>query len=131
MKKNNHLDITRSSLNPYDGEFRLFVVFLSFPEFFTCMKTSPLPVKGYKFWPIFGTHGHGAVNWGSLACHTYCDTGRPFKGISTEPCHSHQLSIVWQRNWGYLDNALDLSNTRPSACEANADIMRFVSRVTL
>ena len=31
-------------------------------EFFTHhMETSPLPVKGCKCWPMFGTHGHWAV----------------------------------------------------------------------
>ena len=30
-------------------------------EFFTHWETSPLPVGGYKFRPIFGFHGHGAV----------------------------------------------------------------------
>ena len=30
-------------------------------EFFTHIKTSPLPVKGYKSWPVLGTYGHWAV----------------------------------------------------------------------
>ena len=30
-------------------------------EFFTHMETSPLPVKGCKFGPMLGTHGHWAV----------------------------------------------------------------------
>ena len=30
-------------------------------EFFTHMETSPWPVKGCKFWPMLGNHGHWAV----------------------------------------------------------------------
>ena len=30
-------------------------------EFFTHMETSLVPVKGCKFWPMLGTHGHWAV----------------------------------------------------------------------
>ena len=30
-------------------------------EFFTHMETSPLPVKGCKFWPMLGIHGHWAA----------------------------------------------------------------------
>ena len=47
-------------------------------EFFTNMEISPLPVKGCKFWPMLGTHGHWAV------CHTYCDMGHPFKMVISE-----------------------------------------------
>ena len=43
----------------------------------THMETSPLPVNGFKIltdtrrsWPLSSE--------GSLACHTYCDTGHPF-----------------------------------------------------
>ena len=39
----------------------LFVVYRPTREFFTHMETSPLPVKGCKFWPMLGTHGHWAV----------------------------------------------------------------------
>ena len=55
---------------------------------------------------------------GSLACHTFCDTGHPFiMVISVDPCHSNHKSLpVIEtkvcRSWD--------SNTKPSACEANA-----------
>ena len=39
-------------------------------RFFTHMETSPLPVKGLKFWPILRTLPLSRE--GSLACHTYC-----------------------------------------------------------
>ena len=32
-------------------------------EFFTHMETSPLPMKGFKFWPMLSTHGHWAVRF--------------------------------------------------------------------
>ena len=34
---------------------------LDLREFFTHMETSPLPVKGFKSWPILGTHCNWAV----------------------------------------------------------------------
>ena len=35
---------------------------------------------------------------GSLACHTYCDTGHPFiMVISEDPWHSHLLPSVWHQ----------------------------------
>ena len=36
----------------------LFGVYRSTREFFTHMETSTLPVKGFKFWPMVGTHGY-------------------------------------------------------------------------
>ena len=36
----------------------LFVVFRPTREIFSHMVTSHLPVKGCKFWPMLGTHGH-------------------------------------------------------------------------
>ena len=40
---------------------------------------------------------------GSLPCHTYCDTGHPFKMvISEDPWHSHLLPSVWQCSCHYL-----------------------------
>ena len=59
-------------------------------DFFTRMETSPLPVKGCKFWPMLGTHGHEQ-------CHTYYDTGHPFiMVISEDQLNSHLLPSVWQ-----------------------------------
>ena len=61
---------------------------------------------------------------GSLACHTYCDTGRLFiMVISEDPWHSNLFSSVWQRSCHYLFlrlGSVAASNTQPSACEANA-----------
>ena len=45
-------------------------------EFFTHMDTSPLPVKGCKL--TYTRHSWPLDSEGSLACHTYCDTGHPF-----------------------------------------------------
>ena len=41
--------------------FCLFIWSLSSHSIFTHMETSPLPVKGCKFWPMLGTHGHWVV----------------------------------------------------------------------
>ena len=41
--------------------FCLFWVYRPTQEFFTLMETSPLPVKGCKFWPMLDTHGHWSV----------------------------------------------------------------------
>ena len=43
-----------------------FGVYRPTREFFTDMETSPLPVKGCKFWPMLGTHGHWAVRFFSM-----------------------------------------------------------------
>ena len=42
-------------------------------EIFIHLKTSPLMMKGCKFWHLLVTHS----NEGYLTCHTYCDTGQP------------------------------------------------------
>ena len=39
----------------------LFGIYRPTWESFTHMEMSPLPVKGCKFWPMLGTHGHWAV----------------------------------------------------------------------
>ena len=38
-----------------------FVFFLPTRHFLTHKETSPLPMKGFTFWPILGIHGHWAV----------------------------------------------------------------------
>ena len=62
------------------------------------METSPLPAKGCTLWPMLGTHDHWTYSEGSLACHTYCDTGNPFiTVISEDPWHTHiarRLAVV-------------------------------------
>ena len=60
---------------PYKVCFCLFVVLHPSLEFISNMETSPLTVKGCKFWSILGTYE------GSLACGTYCDIDiSPFNG---------------------------------------------------
>ena len=46
-------------------------------EFFTHMETSPLPVKGCKFWQVYARHLWPLSSEDSLPCHIYCDTGHP------------------------------------------------------
>ena len=55
------------------------------------METSPLPVKGCKFWPLLGTHGYWAVR----ILYTYYDAGHPFiMVISEDPLYSHLLIVM-------------------------------------
>ena len=96
----------------------LFGVFLLSREFFTNIETSPLLVKGCKFghsWPLSSE--------GSLACHTYCDTGHPcILVISEDPV---TLAPIVERLAVKLSlpvfttNGCD-SNSQPSASGTNA-----------
>ena len=82
--------------------YLLFGVYRPTREFFTHMETSPLPVKGRKFWPMLGAHGHWAVlqrdtpsvtrvrgirlKWSSQRTrdtHTYC---RAFRNGAATSC---------------------------------------------
>mgnify|MGYP003690142205 CR=1 FL=1 len=65
--------------NIYQRYNNLFEVYRPTSKFFTHMETSPLPVKGCTFLPMLGMSSQG-----SLACHTYCDTGHPFKMVISE-----------------------------------------------
>ena len=45
----------------------------------------------------YARHSWPLSSEGSLACHTYCDTGHPFiMVISEDPSNSHLLPSVWQ-----------------------------------
>ena len=67
------------------------------PELFTHMETSPLPVKGCKFW-----------TWAVRVLKR--DTGHPFiMVISEDPWHSHLLPSVWKWSCRYLFLRLSLS----------------------
>ena len=57
--------------------------FHSTRKFFTHMETSPLPVKGFKFFTC-ARHSWSLSSEGSLACQTYCDTGHPFIMVISE-----------------------------------------------
>ena len=70
-------------------------------EFFTHMETSQLPVKGCKFWPMPGTHGHWAVRVLLRATPTAILV--PFiRIISEDPWHSQMLPSVWKGSCHYL-----------------------------
>ena len=68
-----HAVRTQNGLSPsaYDQRFVSWF-FRPSREFVTTMKKSPFPTKGCKL----GLRQ--LSNEGSLACHTYCDTGHPF-----------------------------------------------------
>ena len=103
--------------------FCLFGVYRPTRKLFTHMETSPLPVKGCKFWPILGTHGQWAMSvfkratptvtrgirllWFSPRTrdtHTNC---RAFGSGAVTTCF-YDLRRGWD------------SNTQPSACKATA-----------
>ena len=70
-------------------------------EFFTHMKTSPLPVKAANFKIL--TYALHSWPLSSEGCHNYCDTGHPFiMVISEDPLHSHLLPSVKQEDCPYL-----------------------------
>ena len=82
-------------INPVYSHVCLFGVLRPTQEFFTHIGTSLLSLKGFKFWPILGTHGHWAVRVLKLAYHTYCDMGHPLiMIISEDTWHSHLLPSV-------------------------------------
>ena len=81
--------------------FGLFGVFRPCREFFNHMETSPWPVKGCKFWPMLGTHGHW--QWGFLSLSHLLWHGHPFiMVISEDPWHSPLLSSLWQWSCHHL-----------------------------
>ena len=89
---------------------------------FTHMETSPLPVKGFKFWHILGTCGHWAVRVFKRATPTV--TRASFNNcqgpVTLTPSAESLAVLLWLpvfttwvcRGWN--------SNVQPSACEANA-----------
>ena len=51
----------------------------------------------------YARHSCPLSNEGSLACHTYCDTGHKFiMVIPEDPRHSHLMPSVWQWSCHYL-----------------------------
>ena len=65
------------------------------------LETLPLPVKGFKFWPILGTQGNWAVRIPLRA--TPVTRGIRFiMVISEDPWHSHMLPSVRQCSFYYL-----------------------------
>ena len=91
-------------------------------EFFTHMETSPLPVKGCKFWHMLSTHGHWAVRFLNSVPHLLWHQFRMV--IFEDPWHSHLLPSVWQWSCHYLFlwqvSCRWDSKSQPSACDANA-----------
>ena len=81
---------------------------------FLCLEFFVLIEHFYSFGDVTMTYGgpqmltYARHVWllsskGSLAWHTYCDTGLPFKMvISEDPWHSHVLISVWQWSCHYM-----------------------------
>ena len=67
----------------------LFGVYRPTREFFTHMETSPLPVKGCKFWPMLSTY-RPLSSEGSLTCHT---DNRHLRGFVTLTPNAERLAV--------------------------------------
>ena len=111
---------TPSQSSFYHLRLGLFVVvFCSTREFYTNMETSPVPVKGCKFWPMLGIYGHCE---GSLACNTYCDKGHPFIIVISKSRDTHTYCLAFGS--GAVNTCCHCrvwdSKAQPSACGANA-----------
>ena len=64
-------------------------------DFFTRMETSPLPVKGCKFWPMLDTHGH--EQWGFFSVpHILWHGASVYNGHLRGPIKLTLLPSVWQ-----------------------------------
>ena len=83
-------------------------------EVFTYMETSPLPVKGCKFWPMLVTYSHWAVRVFSVPHLLWYG----MMIISEDLWHSH-LRRAFGRGAVTTCRGLDL-NSQHSACGANA-----------
>ena len=74
-------------------------------EYSIYVETSPLPVKGFRYWPILATHGHWAVRF-LFAWYTYCDMWKmslkSLYVIFKDSWHSHLLTRVWQCDCHFL-----------------------------
>ena len=117
-------------------EFFLFVwCFSSQSRIFYSYGDVTLPANGCKFWPILGTYDHWAVIKGYYqvikgysTCHTYCDTGHPFKMVISEDPRTRDTRTCCR---AFINEAVntclnDLGFSRlgfehpTSACNANA-----------
>ena len=63
--------------------FSLHGFFRPIREFFTHLERSPLPVKGYKCWPIIATH-LAIEQWEFFNLPSYCVMGEPFIIVISE-----------------------------------------------
>ena len=88
------------------------------------METSPLSVKGCKFSPMLGTHGHRAVRV-FLACHTYCKTRHLFIIVISEDPWTHTYCRAFSSGAATTFFTTEIcrgweSNTQPFTCATNA-----------
>ena len=104
----------RSEKNPTTITINIKVIFwlLGCLVFVWCFSSHSIIFHSYRDVTITGEglqiltyagHSWSLSSEGSLAFHTYCDTGHPFIMIITDdPWHSHLLSRVWQWSFHYL-----------------------------
>ena len=83
-------------------------------KIFTHIETSPFLTYARHSWPLSSE--------GSLACHTYCDTGHPLIMVISEEhctcCREFGSGAVTTCFYNYTCRGLD-TNTQPSTCEEN------------
>jgi hypothetical protein len=75
-----HLNLLRWLKNKQpnkNSDWLILTVLRPAQEFFTCMETSPLPVKGCKIW-AYARRSGPLSREGALSCHTCCDKGPRF-----------------------------------------------------
>ena len=103
--------------------FCLLGVYRPTREFFTYTETSPLPVKGCKFWPLLGTHSHWTeffsvphLLWNGASVQNGYLRGPVTLTLIAEGL-AVELSLPVFAT--YVCRGWD-SNTQPSACGANA-----------
>ena len=98
--KNNQYFVTKRCRKCRKNNVRKFNVWRFFGARTLFSLFWPLPVKGCKFWPMLGTHGHWAVRDLQRA---YSDTGHPFIMVtSPDPWDSHLLPSAYQWSCHYL-----------------------------
>ena len=88
----------KESIYSRPAQLCLFVVFSSHSRIFHSQRDVIIAGEGLQIltsWPLSSE--------GSVACHTYCDTGHPFiMEIFENPWHSHLLLSVYQWSCHYL-----------------------------
>ena len=89
----------------------------AFLESFTHMDTSSLPLNGCKFL-TYTWHSWPANSEGSLACHTYCDTGHSFiLLISENPWHLLPSVQKWSCYYMFNDIRMSWLGFERPTCE--------------
>ena len=111
-------------LHVYKEAFKKKILFVwsfsSHSRIFHSFGDSTIAVEGLQIF-TYAQHWWPLSSEGSLACHTYCDTGQPFIMVISED-HLY----LWPSIWHWSCHCLFLDLSRPGieprfpTCEANA-----------